>query len=73
MVHPNDGGYFHPGRNSVSTAVIHDGPLRASFRSSSNNGGWQVQWDVFPDYARMTVLKVAANYWFLYELSLIHI
>jgi hypothetical protein len=67
MVHPNDGGYFHPGRNSVSTAVIHDGPLRASFRSSSNNGGWQVQWDVFPDYARMTVLKVAANYWFLYE------
>ena len=67
MVHPNEGGYFHPGRNSVSTAVIHDGPLRATFRSSSNNGGWQVQWDVFPDYARMTVLKVAANYWFLYE------
>ena len=67
MVHPNDGGYFHPGRNAVSTAVIHDGPLRASFRSSSNNGGWQVQWDIFPDYARMTVLKVAANYWFLYE------
>jgi hypothetical protein len=67
MVHPTDGGYFHPGRNSVSTAVVYDGPLRASFRSSSNNGGWQVQWDIFPDYARMTVLKVSANYWFLYE------
>ncbi len=67
MVHPSDGGYFHPGRNSVSTAVLYDGPLRASFRSGSNNGGWQVQWDIFPDYARMTVLKVSGNYWFLYE------
>ena len=67
MVHPNDGGYFHPGRNSVSTAVVYDGPLRATFRSTSNNGAWQVRWDIFPDYARMTVLKVAANYWFLYE------
>ena len=67
MVHPNDGGYFHPGRNSVSTAVVYDGPLRATFRSTSNNGAWQVRWDIFPDYARMTLLKVAANYWFLYE------
>ena len=67
MVHPNDGGYFHPGRNSVSTAVVYDGPLRATFRSTSNSGAWQIRWDIFPDYARMTVLKVAANYWFLYE------
>ncbi len=67
MVHPSDGGYFHPGRTGVTTTVVHDGPLRATFRSGSNNNAWQVQWDVFPDYARMTVLKVAANYWFLYE------
>lgn len=68
MVHPNDGGYFHPGRNSVSTTVVDDGPLRATFRSTSNGGAWQVQWDIFPDYARMTVLKTpATNYWFLYE------
>ena len=68
MVHPNDGGYFHPGRNSVSTTVVYDGPLRATFRSTSNNGAWQVQWDVFPEYARMTVLKTpGTNYWFLYE------
>ena len=67
MVHPNDGGYFHPGRTGVTTTVVHDGPLRATFRSGSNNNAWQVQWDIFPDYARMTVLKVAANYWFLYE------
>lgn len=69
MVHPNDGGYFHPGRNSASTVVVYDGPLRASFRSTSNGGGaWQVRWDIFPDYARMTVQTVGpSNYWFLYE------
>jgi len=67
MVHPNNGGYFHPGRVGVATAVISDGPLRARFISNSNGGAWQVQWDIFPDYARMTVLKVDAAYWFLYE------
>lgn len=67
MVHPSDGGYFHPGRNSVTTTVVNDGPLRATFRSGSNNNAWQVQWDIFPDYARMTVLKAGGNYWFLYE------
>ena len=63
MVHPSNGGFFHPGRTTATTAVINDGPLRASFRSMSDGGAWQVQWDIFPDYARMTVLK----------LSLIHI
>ena len=68
MVHPNDGGFFHPGRNSVTTTLISDGPLKASFKSVSNGGAWVVRWDIFADYARMTVLKVgAANYWFLYE------
>ena len=68
MVHPNDGGYFHPGRNNVSTTLVYDGPLRATLRSTSNGGAWQVQWDIFPEYARMTVLKTpASNYWFLYE------
>lgn len=68
MVHPNDGGYFHPGRTGVSTTVLRDGPLKAIIRSTSNNGIWQVRWDVFPDYARMTVLKAGSpNYWWLYE------
>ena len=68
MVHPNDGGYFHPGRTGVSTTVLRDGPLKAIIRSTSNNGAWQVRWDVFPDYARMTVVKAGTpNYWWLYE------
>ena len=69
MVHPNDGGYFHPGRNSVTTTVLSDGPLKASFKSvSKGNTSWEVVWDVFPTYARMTVVrKGAANFWWLYE------
>jgi len=69
MVYPNDGGYFHPGRNSATTTTVYDGPLRASFKSVSSDGKWEVLWDVFPASARMTVLKVDATkkYWFLYE------
>lgn len=70
MVHPADGGYFHPGRNLVSSTVLYTGPLKATFKSTSNGGGdWEVMWEIFPDYARMTVLKKASgkNYWFLYE------
>ena len=69
MVHPNDGGYFHPGRNNATTTVLSDGPLKATFRSVSKpSGPWEVQWDVFPDYARMTVVRQGTtNYWWLYE------
>ena len=69
MVHPNDGGFFHPGRNSVTTTLLRDGPLKATFRAVSKpDGAWEVLWDVFPDYARMTVVKQGtANYWWLYE------
>lgn len=68
MVHPNDGGFFHPGRNTATTTVLSDGPLRASFKSVSNGGAWEVRWDVFPTYARMTVVKKGAtNFWWLYE------
>lgn len=68
MVHPNDGGYFHPGRNLVATTLQSDGPLKATFKSVSNGGAWEVVWDVFPDYARMTVVKAGTtNYWWLYE------
>lgn len=68
MVHPTDGGYFHPGRNTASTTVLSDGPLKASFKSISSGGAWEVRWDVFPTYARMTLArKGTTNFWWLYE------
>lgn len=69
MVHPNDGGFFHPGRNIVTTTLLSDGPLKATFRSVSKpDTTWEVLWEVFPDYARMTVVRQGtASYWWLYE------
>ncbi len=69
MLHPKDGGYFHPGRNNVNTTLRSDGPLKATFTSASKGAtGWEVRWDVFPTHARMTVLhKGSANFWWQYE------
>lgn len=69
LLHPNDGGYFHPGRNSVTTTLLSDGPLKATFSSASKGTtGWEVVWDVFPTHARMTLLrKGSANFWWQYE------
>lgn len=67
MVLPGDGGYFHPGRTGSDSTVINEGPLKVSIRSTSNNRAWETLWEIYPDYARMTVTKAAKRYWFLYE------
>lgn len=69
MVAPRDGGYFHPGRLTSTSVIVNQGPLKATIRSTSDGGLWQTQWELFPTYARMTVVKAPADkkYWFLYE------
>jgi len=56
MGHPE--AYCHPGSDKSHKATI---------VSKSEDGKWACQWDVFPHYARMTVLKASHPYWFLYE------
>lgn len=73
LVAPIDGGYFHPGRtftsNPITSQIVAEGPLKSSFISTTADGAWQVLWEVFPQYAKLTVLRAAsgAGYWFLYE------
>lgn len=70
MLRPTSGGYFHPGRTTATTTLLNQGPLKATFTSTnSNNQQWQVVWEVYPNYARMTVTKTptGGTYWFLYE------
>ncbi len=67
LVNPDDGGYFHPGRTGMTSTVLSTGPLKATFKTASNNGRWEAIWELFPDHARMTVLKADTKYWFLYE------
>ncbi len=69
MVFPTDGGHFHPGRNTATTTLVSQGPLKATFRTTTNDNQWETLWEVYPTYARMTVTKAPTgmNYWFLYE------
>ncbi len=64
---PNLGNFGHPGYTNATSKIIQRGPLKISILSETEDGRNQVQWDVFPDYARMTLLKSEKPYSFLYE------
>ncbi len=69
MVYPE--GKLHPGATGHATVHEQSGPLKESFRTTiqtdSDNRQWDMRWEIFPTYARMTVLDVDHDYWFLYE------
>ncbi|AXV05999.1 hypothetical protein DVS28_a1300 [Euzebya pacifica] len=65
LVYP--AGWFHPGATGHTTTLEVDGPLRTTFATTSPDGLWAMQWDVFPTRAVGTVVEHDANYWFLYE------
>ncbi len=60
-------GHFHPGATSSTSTVVSAGPLKATIHSVTNDGKWECTWEIFPRYARMTMLKADHNFWFLYE------
>lgn len=67
---PNMGypeGYCHPGKTVSSSRIVSQGPIRITIASESNDGKMKCRWDFFPDYARLTILKMRTPYWFLYE------
>ena len=65
MGHPE--GYCHPGKAVSSSRLISDGPIKVSILSQSDDNKMRCVWDIFPYYARLTVLKMRTPYWFLYE------
>jgi hypothetical protein len=66
MVHPDN--IFHPGHKNCSSSILHSGPLKVTIHTISNNGLWECIWEIYPYYARMTLVsKADKNYWFLYE------
>ena len=67
MVPPELGGYFHPGNTDSTTTLISTGPVKTTFSSETNDGLWEVQWEIYPHTATMTVLRTGTNYWVLYE------
>jgi len=69
MVHPE--GKLHPGATGHNTTLVNSGPLKATIRTvintDSDSRQWDVLWEFFPEYSRMTLLDVDHDYWFLYE------
>lgn len=58
---------FHPGQDSSYSTIEIDGPLRVRIRSTAVDSSQECVWDIYPDYAQMTLLKMDKTYWFLYE------
>ena len=66
VVHPDN--IYHPGHRNCISSIDHAGPLRVTIRSVSKNGLWECIWQIYPLYARLTLLRSAPQpYWFLYE------
>lgn len=64
---PNLGVCGHPGYTNSVSRVINNGPLVATIHSETTDGAWAFAWDIFPHYARLTILRAGGKYWFLYE------
>jgi len=60
-------GHFHPGKTSATSDLVHTGPVKATIHSITTDGKWECQWEIYPRFARMTMLKRDHGYWFLYE------
>jgi hypothetical protein len=62
---------WHPGKIGTISTLIRSGPLKETIRSVTGNGAWECLWEIFPTYARQTVLKIdtatSHKFWFLYE------
>jgi len=65
LVHPE--GYFHPGGKKCRSRLVSSGPLKVIIDSQSLDKKWACRWEVCHAWARLTVLKAAGPYWFLYE------
>ncbi len=64
---PNLGDFAHPGFTNSRSTIIARGPVKISILSETQDRKNVVQWDIFPDFARMTLLRAEKPYWFLYE------
>ena len=59
---------FHPGYENHRSRIVHSGPLKLTLESETEDNKWSCRWEVYPEYATMTLLKKdTGTYWLLYE------
>lgn len=61
-----DGDRFRPGVTTSNSSVLNQGPLKVTVKTETADGQWEARWEFYPDYARMTVVRAPAAYWFTY-------
>lgn len=66
-VHGDTESLFHPGAPDGVSSIRTRGPVKVTIYSRSKLDRWRCTWDIYPRYARLTVLRHGAKYWFLYE------
>lgn len=65
--------YFHPGFTNALSRIVSAGPLKVTVLTESDNPDnlWQLLWEFYPSYVRLTVQTVgttnSGDYWLLYE------
>jgi hypothetical protein len=69
---PNTGSPdFHPGAgdDNLESKILSKGPLKITIYSETKDQKSACKWDIFPEYARMTMLKCDPQkpYWLMYE------
>lgn len=69
LVHPNNGGHFHPGARSAETLILNEGPIKLTVYSivRKNPSRWEGTWSFYPEYATLNLTIASYDYWFLYE------
>lgn len=59
---------FHPGYENHRSRIVYSGPLKLTLESETEDKKWTCRWEVYPEYATMTLLKKdTGTYWLLYE------
>ncbi|HAQ20537.1 MAG TPA: hypothetical protein DCR40_15105 [Prolixibacteraceae bacterium] len=61
---------FHPGSPEPKkySKIIVEGPIKISLMTETEDKQWRTKWDIYPDYATMTLLQKGQEpYWILYE------
>ncbi len=66
---PNLGpdGLLSPGGSGCDSRLLADGPLVARIHTNCQDGAWEAEWEIYPRFARLTVIQTAHPYSFLYE------
>ena len=60
-------GYFHPGSTSSASTILNSGPLKFTINTATVADDWACRWEIYPRYARLTMLSGDSTYWLLYE------